>query len=343
MPPCFRIDCGGVAPEEICFLDTETTGLAGGTGTFAFLIGIGRFEGRHLQVRQYFMQGPADEGALLELLDEELASCRLLVTFNGRTFDWPLIETRYRIHRKEPAGPFDHFDVLHPARRVWRARLGDCSLGNLEARVLQGYRQLDVPGFLIPQLYFDYLRDGDARRLLPIFAHNRQDIISMTSLSMILLAAAREPDALADPTDRAGMGLLLLARGDVETAVAVLRGVLSDGNLPLEVERRVSLELTSALKRMGRAVDALPYWRRMCEHAQRRRPPDLFPFEELAKYYEHQARDFDAAIQVVERARRLLELSGASYDLASLTHRLRRLERKRIARRHRVESAIQND
>lgn len=343
IPSCFRIDCGGIAPEEICFLDTETTGLAGGAGTFAFLVGIGRFEDGYLQVRQYFMRGPADERALLELLDEELGGCRLLVTFNGRTFDWPLIETRYRIHRKEPAGPFEHFDVLHPARRVWRARLGDCSLGNLEARVLQGYRQLDVPGFLIPQLYFDFLRDGDASRLLPIFSHNRQDIISMTSLSMILLAAAREPNTLLDPSDRAGMGLLLLTRGDLEPAITVLHDVLEEGNVPPDVERRVALELTSALKRIGRAGDALPYWRRMCEHAQRSRPPDLFPFEELAKYYEHQARDFDAAIQVVERARRLLELSGSSYDRESLAHRLRRLERKRFARRLSVESAVRND
>lgn len=329
--PSFLVNAGGVTPEQICFLDTETTGLAGGTGTLAFLIGIGHFEDGHLHVRQYFMQGPADESVLLELISEELAGCRVLVTFNGRTFDWPLIETRYRMHRREPAKQFDHFDVLHPARRIWRARLGDCSLGNLESQVLLGRRELDVPGYLIPQLYFDYLRDGDARRLLPIFAHNRQDIVSMTRLSMILLAAAHEPARLVNANDRAGMGLLLLARGDIGTAISVLQDVLAEGRLSEQVERRVVQELTLTLKRMGRAGEALPHWRRMCDHATAGGPLDLFPFEELAKYYEHQAGDIEAATRIVRRAVRLLEFSGSQLGRDSLIHRLRRLERKRIA------------
>ncbi|HLI51720.1 MAG TPA: ribonuclease H-like domain-containing protein [Thermomicrobiaceae bacterium] len=341
--PCFQIESEGINPEEVCFLDTETTGLAGGTGTMAFLIGIGRFEDGCLQVRQYFMQGPADEVTLLDLLDEELSRCRLLVTFNGRTFDWPLIETRYRIHRRNPSGPFNHFDVLHPARRVWRARLGDCSLGNLETCILGGHRRFDVPGFLIPQLYFDYLRDGDARRLLPVFAHNRADIISMTQLALILLAATRTPGTLVNPEDRAGLGLLLLARGNLDTGIAVLEEVLSASDLSADIERRVAQELTVSLKRLGRTRDALPYWRRMCEHAAGSRPLDLFPFEELAKYYEHQARDIEAAIQVVERALRLLELSGSRLGRDALNHRLLRLERKRIASRLGAEASLSSD
>ncbi|HUZ00435.1 MAG TPA: ribonuclease H-like domain-containing protein [Thermomicrobiaceae bacterium] len=323
-----------VAPHEILFLDTETTGLAGGTGTHAFLVGLGYFQDGRFVLRQLFMRGPADEAALLQLLRESLGRFRMLVTFNGRTFDWPLLETRFILHGYRERFTFDHFDLLHPARRLWKARLESCSLGNLEAALFSVRRDVDVPGFLIPQLYFDYLRDGDGRRLRPVFAHNREDILTMVRLTDLLLRAAAEPTAVLEyPEDRVGMALLLLARGQVLSGLEMLGEAVTDERLSVGLRRRAEVEFTRGLKRLGRTPEAVPLWLAMCDRSARRPSLDLYPFEELAKFYEHDARDLDAALRVVERAQFLLELRGGSAaDHAALTHRLERLTRRRAAR-----------
>lgn len=332
-------------PTDILFLDTETTGLAGGTGTHAFLIGLGYFAGERFVVRQLFMRGPSHERAMLDLLREVLDRFRLLVTFNGRTFDWPLLETRFIIHGYRERLALEHLDLLHPSRRLWRQRLQSCSLGNLEASLFAVNRDQDVPGFLIPQLYFDYLRDGDARRLRPVFAHNREDIVTMVRLTHLLARAAAEPaEVLQHPEDRIGMGLLLLGRGETLRGLDMLSEAIGDDALDPAVRQRAEVELTRGLKRLGRAPEAVPLWIAMCERSARRRVPDLYPFEELAKFYEHDARDLDAALRVVERALLLLELRGGSdVDRAGLLHRLERLSRRRASRNLRAPRAGMGD
>lgn len=331
IPPCFLPRAPLVQPEEIVFLDTETTGLAGGTGTYAFLVGLGLIEDRRFRLRQLFMRGPAEEPALLDALQQTLSRCRLLVTFNGRSFDWPLLETRFILHGFRPRFDFEHLDILHPARRVWKHRLRDCSLGNLEGALLGPRRELDVPGFLIPQLYFDYLRDGDACRLRAVFAHNREDIITMARLTARLLAAVAEPETvLSHPADRAGLGLLLIARGEMAAGLKLLSGSIAENGLAPDLRRRAEAELTRSLKRLGRTPEAVPMLLAMCDRAAHRRPLDLFPFEELAKYYEHEARELEAAVQTVERALRLLELRAEYDGREALLHRVSRLRRKQL-------------
>src|SRR5579859_3798690 len=170
--------------SRLMFLDTETTGLAGGTGTCAFLIGVGAVEGSQFVVRQYFLRDYPEEKAMLALADA-LENYEGLVTFNGKTFDIPLLETRYALARMEsPFARLLHLDLLHPARRLWKLRLESCALGHLETEVLGIHRQGDVDGSEIPGIYFDYLRTGDSRGLQPVFYHNALDIISLAALTV---------------------------------------------------------------------------------------------------------------------------------------------------------------
>jgi uncharacterized protein YprB with RNaseH-like and TPR domain len=172
-------------PERLVFLDTETTGLAGGTGTCAFLIGLGTVEGTGFAVRQFFLRDYVEEKAALEALAAALAGCEGLVTFNGKAFDVPLLETRYTLSRlPSPFSRLLHLDMLHPARKLWKLRLESCKLTHLERHVLGIEREGDVPGSDIPGIYFDYLRTGDARGLQPVFYHNALDIITLAALAV---------------------------------------------------------------------------------------------------------------------------------------------------------------
>ena len=165
-------------PESLVFLDTETSGLAGGTGTFAFLVGVGRYTPGGFHLAQFFMRDPIEEPALLLALEEFLAPCRTVVSFNGKAFDVPLLDTRYILQGwKSPFKDFSHIDLLHLARRLWRDRLPSRTLANLEVQILHANRtDEEIPGWMIPQIYFDYLRDGDARPLLRVFYHNAMDV-----------------------------------------------------------------------------------------------------------------------------------------------------------------------
>ncbi|MEZ4522811.1 MAG: ribonuclease H-like domain-containing protein [Thermomicrobiales bacterium] len=162
--------------EARIYIDTETTGLSGGTGTYAFLIGLGWFEPSGFRVRQYFMRHPGEEIALLGYVARHINEFDGLTTFNGRSFDMPLIETRFRMHRLEYAAPGDHLDLLHPARSIWKHRLESCSLGTLEQEILGVVRESDAPGWLIPSIYFNYLRTRAVHDLGPVIEHNRHDI-----------------------------------------------------------------------------------------------------------------------------------------------------------------------
>src|SRR5579859_4571809 len=164
-------------PSKWLFLDTETTGLAGGTGTYPFLVGIAWWDGGGLEVEQFFMRDQSEEHSVLVALAERMDERRVLVTFNGKSFDWPLLETRFRMTRaiKVPM-PRAHIDFLHPARNLWRLRLGSVRLQELEKHVLGWNRGIDVMSELIPSIYFDFLRGGSPDPLVPIFHHNQMDL-----------------------------------------------------------------------------------------------------------------------------------------------------------------------
>lgn len=324
----------GMDLERTAFLDTETTGLAGGAGTYAFLIGIGRLEGGCFHVRQFFMRHPGEEQAQLAAVAEWLEDCSGLVTFNGRSFDMPLLATRCTVHRRRPfLDGAPHLDLLPAARRVWRRRLESCSLTSLEREVLGTHRQDDVPGWLIPYRYFRYQQDGDARPLVGIFHHNLLDILTMVSLTARLARAWQAPEDTLDH----GLDWLSLARryelsGDRVRAMAACEGALSRGLSPAEADDALQ-QLALIARRAGDWQRATDIWRAMAAQPQAGR---LYPFEELAKYWEHRASPPDLAralaisLEAHERVASgaLRPRRGVRQSLTELDHRIARLRRR---------------
>jgi len=202
-------------PGRWAFLDTETTGLAGASGVYAFLIGVGRIASDGFRVRQFFMRDHAEEKSVLAALEGHLREFDVMITYNGKAFDQPLLETRYRLCRHAP--PFsrmEHLDLLFGARQLWKLRLESCRLIQLEQQILGVYREGDLPGELIPYVYFEYLRSREARRLVSVFYHNAMDILSLACLTALVPAAfgAADPEALKGVGVRRGEDLVGIAR-----------------------------------------------------------------------------------------------------------------------------------
>ena len=314
------------------FLDIETTGLSGGAGTLAFLVGVGAFAEDAFVVSQFFMRHPGEEPALLHAVTQKLAGCTSLVTFNGRGFDVPLLATRFRLAwQAMPLADAPHFDVLLAARRLWRARLESCALSNLERAVL-GYErsEADVPGWLIPTLYQQFLQGGDAAPLARIFYHNREDIVSMAALATIVCRACLAPteDEALHPIDRMALARALEEAGDDDLAIAAYRRALAQA-LPDALRRAALARLGGLLKRRGEHAAAAMVWQ---EWITSLADDDVTPFLELAKHYEWRAREIATALMWARWARQIVEKwpegAARTTTLAGLDHRLARLLRK---------------
>jgi hypothetical protein len=321
-----KIRAGLLEPSRLVFLDTETTGLAGGTGTCAFLIGIGTVEGLRFVVRQFFLRDYPEEKAQLQALADALAPYTGLVTFNGKTFDVPLLETRYALARmKSPFGRLLHLDALHPARRLWKLRLESCKLTDLESALLGIHREGDVPGSEIPGIYFDYLRTGNAQGLQPVFHHNALDILTLAALTVELARALADATTLNSPLDLFSLSRILGATGSGEQSVSVCRQALATG-LPSPLESQALRHLAFQLKRQRRHELAAEAW---LELSRREAPLAIEACEELAIYYEHRRRDSRTAHEFTTNAiERLREQSPSHPHLPRFTRRLTRLERK---------------
>jgi uncharacterized protein YprB with RNaseH-like and TPR domain len=311
----------------LLFIDTETTGLAGGTGTYAFLVGTGAFEmggaaGDGFVVTQYFMRDLDEEPALLAALAPALAKATALVSFNGAGFDLPLLETRFVLARRRWPASLPHLDLLRPARRVWTACMPDCRLTTLERQVLGLVREDDVYGSLIPALYFEFLRSRRARPLVRVFAHNRDDVLSLAVLlgwfSEALGGAPTLPAA-----EWAGIGRLW-EPVDLDRALVCYRRALQDG-LTGDHAHWVRLRLAWWEKRSARWEAACALWEAAARHAVF----DPRPWEELAKFHEHRRRDFAAARSVVSAALDVARSAGiAGRVVEAFTHRLGRIDRR---------------
>ena len=299
--------------DQVCFLDTETTGLAGGTGTYVFLVGVGSFSGDFFRVDQFFMEDFDQEPALIATLAEFLEGFRGVVSFNGKAFDLPLLETRFILsRRRSPLGGRPHLDLLASARRLWGARLESCRLVALEEAILGETRVGDIPGYLVPEFYFRYLRTKDPEIVRPIFEHNRQDVLSLLALAG--RAAHRYEAFLEDPPresgvpslDLFGLARLYSALGRHEPSVRCYLACL-DAGPPDHIEARAGLECVRSLRRLGRTPEAI----RLCEKLADGPPHRLWALVELAKELEHRARDYERALSVVDRALGLLDTGGA--------------------------------
>ncbi len=323
--------------RRLAFLDTETTGLAGGAGTFAFLVGVGRFEPNEglFTLKQYFLRDPAEEKAMLAALLEDLEASQGLVTFNGRQFDLPLLDSRLIMNfRRRPAlSARPHLDLLPPARRLWRGRLESCSLGSLEAHALGIQRtEEDVPGAWIPGMYLEYLRTGDPRDMLRVIYHNAVDIVTMVSLASHLMETYSRPPARArSPSESLALSRWRELEGQKEAAetgyLQALAGRLSD-----QERLRALARLSALLKRTRRRSQALSLW----EEWASLDPADPEPAVELAIYYEWEARDLERASEWTATA--LVALTywekgwRLEYAREALERRMGRLKRKLSSR-----------
>ena len=289
----------GVDLAHALFLDTETSGLAGGTGTFAFLIGIGYVEEDRFRVTQFLMRDPRGEAAMLEELAVLAAGRRDLVTYNGGSFDLPLLETRFALNGlRSPFRDRRHLDLLHPARRLFKPRHGNARLSTLEREVLEVERDDDIPGDRIPQVFFDFLRHGRHPAMESVLAHNRYDIVTLAALALRALERMADDWYSDDPADLHGAGHHFWRRGESEVAIPLLERALSAG-LSGRNRDRCLLDLGERRKQLGDWEGAIDLWRQVSPLDSRERLDVLVWF---AKHEEHQRKDTAKALEHVEDA-----------------------------------------
>lgn len=328
------------------FLDTETTGLSRGTGTYVFLVGIGRYSGESFVIRQYFLRDLPEECSLLFLVNEILSQGGVLVTYNGKCFDIPLLHTRFTCARMATEiQALPHLDLLHLSRRLWKERIGSCALSNVESQILGVKRSGDVPGALIPSLYFEYLESKDARPLQPVFYHNCQDILSLAALLNRLVWSmdiGRSRKANQELGDIYKAGRIYEDAGDLGAAEACYNLVIADECSKYQ-EQSSLWSLSMLMKRQKRLDEAVAIWERLLDHDIQ---VGIAPYIELAKFYEHKTKDYRTAsdlvckaMEILDKKSTLLKEKSNAYrqELIALRHRLNRLRRKQASIKDELE------
>ncbi len=334
--------CGGAARtlNRTVFIDLETTGLSGGAGTLAFLVGCGYFDLGAFQVRQFLLTSHAAERALLTAVAEFFDGADLIVTYNGKTFDVPVMETRWMFHRlRMPLSEVAHFDMLHPARRLWRSRAGaggdleeaGCRLSTLEHTLFEVERVGDVPGFEIPGRFFNFIRSGDPRPLEPVLEHNRLDLVSLAAVMARAVQLARGGhSSCRDGAEALALGRVFERAGEMDRAAACYTAAIESPQP--EVKGEALYRRALRLRRDRCFAEAAASWRAIVQLTEPRgirrlaRLGDLrqFATEALAIHHEHRERDLDGARELALFA--LQEAAGARAD--GMRHRLARIDRK---------------
>jgi uncharacterized protein YprB with RNaseH-like and TPR domain len=334
-------------PAKWLFLDTETTGLAGGTGTYPFLVGIASWDAGGLEVEQFFMRDFAEEHSLLHELAARLADRPVLVTFNGKSFDWPLLENRFAMTRSISTPRLAaHLDLLHPARALWRLRLGSVRLVELERRVLDTprlgwHREDDIASALIPQYYFDYLRGGPCDPIVGIVRHNQMDLRGLAALfgkiNTFIASQQTDRDGI-DSLDLFGLSRFFERRGDSDRAHVACSQALELG-LPAEFLPRARRELALLAKRRGDHARAAALWLELSTDPQ----DGVLACEQLAIHYERRAKDPERATEFARlglaKLQRMRIHKRDPYAVARAT----RLGEKLLVRINRLEGKTKNN
>ncbi len=309
-------------PTRWAFLDTETTGLAGGTGTYAFLIGVGSIDAQGFRVRQFFMREYSEEASQLAALARYLEPFDVLITYNGKSYDQPLLETRFRMSRaRHPFARMQHVDLLYGARRLWKLRMESCKLTHLESQVLGIEREGDVPGSLIPYIYFEFVRTGRAAKLVPVFHHNVLDIVSLACLTAIVPEAHRAPEKISfrHGADHLGLARWLQQAGRQDEALKLFQRAIDKG-LPDHLLFKTMLELALLHKKQSNETASLQLFTELTESPN---PCRARAYEELAKYYEHRERNYAMALEMATSARQESDTEEARHREDRLRLRLR--------------------
>ena len=310
------------------FFDLETTGLAGGAGTFPFLLGFGWIEMNELVVRQYFLPDYGREYALFSHLQEHFfPRFERFISYNGKSYDFPLLKNRFILNRLHPLfSDWPHIDLLHVVRRIWKDSFYSCDLGTIEANVLSRFRQNDIPGYYIPQAYFSFIRTGVVHDMVRIIEHNYRDIVSLAELLHLLEEIEKQPEKLNDKNARLNLARLAMEQQN-EHILSKLVATFAPGSNEYN-QSRFWLSLLHKKKKKWQEADVI--WRELAESATF----NINALEEMAKYSEHILQDHRRALQITERALRsvsaLMELEhDTALSLMEIKHKFEH-RRKRL-------------
>lgn len=280
------------------FIDLETTGLSGGTGTVPFLIGLGFFENDSLKIVQYFLNDLAAEALMLADLKQFLEEKNFtsVVSYNGKGFDLPLLETRFTLNRLPlRLSSLPHLDFIYSARHLWKHRYESCRLYELALNHLGADRAEDIPSEEIPWRYFQYLRTRDFSLIEPIFYHNQEDLMSLYGVvvagALLVSRTLEEEEVDIEATELLGVGKILERAGQVERSVTFYEKALSK-QLPEPVSVRVRKNLAQYFKRHKQWEKSLGLWQQLLENSE-----DLECFRELAIYFEHRLKNPEEALK----------------------------------------------
>ncbi len=295
-----------VDPRRAIFIDTETTGLSGGMGICAFLVGIGYFTEESFIVEQFFMNTPSEERALLHHLNQKFRQRQIVISYNGKCFDFPLLISRTVYHGLDrPFERLPHLDLLFTVRRLWKNVLEDCSLSTVESRILNVARSGDVPGYLIPQIYFDYLRSGDPRSMKGVFYHNEQDILTLVALTTKACEVFKNPSPQNHSVDIISIGKVYEAMNEPHRSNLLYEEYLQNQSGTNHIQRKeVLIRMLFNYKRMQKWDKV----KEICETFIAQEHFHPLPYIELAKYYEHKCKDAFRAKHFVDLALKELQI-----------------------------------
>jgi len=312
------------------FIDLETTGLSGGTGVVPFLIGLGYYRDEKFHVTQFFLGELAEEERMIQELAKFLSQMNFqsIVTFNGKGFDMPLLETRFILHRQPFAlSGLPHLDFLYPARSLWRHKHESCRLYHLAHEVIQADRAEDIPAAEVPWRYFQYLQTGNFEVIESVLYHNQEDILSLLGVviagSMIFSEEGEE--GLVDSMDFYGAGKVMENVGEVEKSVHFFKLALN-GKLSEETSLQARRKLSTYFKKGEDWERAVSLWKEMVA-SNRASLNQLYSFRELAMYFEHKVKKYEEALKVAEEGL-VLSIGLSPYYEQDFAHRLERLKRK---------------
>jgi uncharacterized protein YprB with RNaseH-like and TPR domain len=312
--------------NRVVFFDLETTGLAGGTGTYPFLQAYGFLEQDQLKIIQYFLSDFGFEPAAYEDLKNVLSDKNILISYNGKTFDYPLLKNRFILNRcNNLFENFAHLDLLHLARRAWRNQLIGFSMEMIEQKIFLYSRWRDIDGWMIPQAYFEFIRNGRTDDIQRIIRHNQQDLVSLMRLLMHLhMIENINYQHYNTPLELENLCLQAIKKGDIPTVQILLRQCEIRS---VKINPALKVDLSLLFKRNGLWDSAIVLWNELIESENH----FLFAFEELAKYYEHKQRNYNQALQFTIRALEMIELIR-DLEMISIDHDFEKRFRNRYTR-----------
>lgn len=319
-----RISSETASIEKLLFIDTETSGLSCGAGTFAFLVGIGRFTEKGFLLTQLIMRDPGEESALLLHLLNSISNDTIFVSFNGKSFDLPLLQNRFVLNRlRVSLREFQHLDMLHISRKLWRRSLESCALKDLETAILKFDRSNeDVPGWMIPDIYFAFLRTGDPSSLKDVVYHNAQDILSLAALFLYVTNLLEKNVSLENipVNDLIAISRIYWELGSVDVSLQILNAILPRIHEQNQVVT-VNTMLGTYYKKIKVLDKSVDHWEIAAEKG------DISSCVELSMYYEHVLKDYTKALDWCEKAFLCYDNNGVKKS--DLSKRLKRLENKR--------------